>query len=327
MARPSTSLELASALGPDNSPHTTEIDSMPCAGVRIPTGPLKGLLAWRLVVGVPKSKRRPNQKHGEREVDMFPGPSRARQSLDESRSRSPSRPPPPRMSTPSFSESASANRGFLAPGLVNGYISKSTSALSLPMNTPSFPPSNDHHHQPTSVQETQEPTDAYTHRGPDTIFIPDPIPTYRSHLHPLERRPRQLEHPHPQPHTDHGSVVTNFILDTSLPQNLISPSTLLALGLHPPHPYYHVIPDDYTVTLLVQNIPITFNVARHGEASRLGVRFLEEANVSLGIESGGRGGVLYRDAGTGMRDAPRTVSLTKTGLQARVMAMFGLGRG
>ena len=49
--------------------------------------------------------------------------------------------------------------------------------------------------------------------------------------------------------------------------------------------------------------------------------------MSLGIESGGRGGVLYRDAGTGMRDAPRTVSLTKTGLQARVMAMFGLGRG
>lgn len=318
MATSPASLDLANALGPDNSPHTTEIDSMPCAGVRIPTGPLAGLLAWRLVVGVPKSKRRPNHKHGERELDMFPGPSRPRQSLDESRSRSPSR--PPRMSTPSFSES---NRGFLAAGPVNGYKSKSSSALSLPMNAPSFPPSNDHHHQPTSIQGTQEPTDANTPRGPDTTFIPDPIPTYRSHLHPLERRPRQLEHPH----TDYGSVVTNFILDTSLPQNLISPFTLLALGLQPPHPYSQVIPDDHTVTLLVQNIPITFHVAKHGEASRLGVRFLEEANVSLGIESGGRGGVLYRDVGTGMRDAPRTVSLTKAGLQARVMAMLGLGRG
>jgi hypothetical protein len=325
VATSSTSLDLANALGPDNSPHTTEIDTMPCAGVRIPTGPLTGLLAWRLVVGVPKSKRRPNQKHGERELDMFPSPSRPRQSLDESRSGSPSR--PPRMSTPSFSESGSANRGFLAAGPVNGYKSKSSSALSLPMNAPSFPPSNDHHHQPTSVHGTQEPTDANTHVDPDTTFIPDPIPTYRSHLHPLERRPRQLERPHPQPHTDYGSVVTNFILDTSLPQNLISPFTLLALGLHPPHPYSQVTPDDYTVTLLVQNIPITFQVAKHGEASRLGVRFLEEANVSLGIESGGRGGVLYRDAGTGMRDAPRTVSLTKTGLQARVMAMLGLGRG
>ena len=44
--------QLASALGPDNVLQTTEIDSIPCAGVRIPHGPLKGLLAWRLVVRI-----------------------------------------------------------------------------------------------------------------------------------------------------------------------------------------------------------------------------------------------------------------------------------
>lgn len=42
--------QLAYALGPDNLPHTTEIDTIPCAGIRIPHGALTGLLAWRLVV-------------------------------------------------------------------------------------------------------------------------------------------------------------------------------------------------------------------------------------------------------------------------------------
>ena len=49
--------QLAYALGPDNIPHTTEIDTVPCAGIRIPHGDLTGLLAWRLVVRlVPPTK-------------------------------------------------------------------------------------------------------------------------------------------------------------------------------------------------------------------------------------------------------------------------------
>jgi len=49
--------QLAYALGPDNTPHTTEIDTVPCAGIRIPNGALTGLLAWRLVVRlVPPAK-------------------------------------------------------------------------------------------------------------------------------------------------------------------------------------------------------------------------------------------------------------------------------
>ncbi|KAF8204047.1 hypothetical protein BJ912DRAFT_941737 [Pholiota molesta] len=49
-----TTAQLAAALGPDNAPHTTEIAAVPCAGVRIPHGPLTGLLAWRLIVRDPR---------------------------------------------------------------------------------------------------------------------------------------------------------------------------------------------------------------------------------------------------------------------------------
>lgn len=45
-----TTSQLAYALGPDSTPHTAEIDTLPCAGIRIPHGALTGLLAWRLVV-------------------------------------------------------------------------------------------------------------------------------------------------------------------------------------------------------------------------------------------------------------------------------------
>ncbi|EAU87169.2 hypothetical protein CC1G_05858 [Coprinopsis cinerea okayama7 len=41
---------LENAIGPDNVPHTTELDTIPCAGIRIPNGPFTGLLAWRFVV-------------------------------------------------------------------------------------------------------------------------------------------------------------------------------------------------------------------------------------------------------------------------------------
>ncbi|KAL1741154.1 hypothetical protein HDZ31DRAFT_46047 [Schizophyllum fasciatum] len=42
--------EVNRIVGEDNTPHTTEIDTIPCAGLRIMHGPLKGLFAWRLVV-------------------------------------------------------------------------------------------------------------------------------------------------------------------------------------------------------------------------------------------------------------------------------------
>lgn len=41
---------LADAVGADNVPYTTEIDTVPCAGIVIPNGAFQGLLVWRLVV-------------------------------------------------------------------------------------------------------------------------------------------------------------------------------------------------------------------------------------------------------------------------------------
>ncbi|KAI4517787.1 hypothetical protein K525DRAFT_289232 [Schizophyllum commune Loenen D] len=49
------SREVNRIVGDDNAPHTTEIDTIPCAGLRIMHGPLKGLFAWRLVVRVDPS--------------------------------------------------------------------------------------------------------------------------------------------------------------------------------------------------------------------------------------------------------------------------------
>ncbi|KAF8882092.1 hypothetical protein BD779DRAFT_1675080 [Infundibulicybe gibba] len=45
-----TRAKLIKLLGPDSIPHTMEIDSIPCAGIKIGPGSLEGLIAWRLVV-------------------------------------------------------------------------------------------------------------------------------------------------------------------------------------------------------------------------------------------------------------------------------------
>ncbi|TFK31647.1 hypothetical protein BDQ12DRAFT_693803 [Crucibulum laeve] len=44
--------DLQDAIGLDAIPQTTQIDTLPCAGVRIPHGKLKGLVAWCLVVKI-----------------------------------------------------------------------------------------------------------------------------------------------------------------------------------------------------------------------------------------------------------------------------------
>ncbi|KAL4264266.1 Peptidase A2 domain-containing protein [Pleurotus pulmonarius] len=48
-----TRLELNAALGADIIPLTTEITSLPCAGIRIAHGRLTGLMAWRFAVQLP----------------------------------------------------------------------------------------------------------------------------------------------------------------------------------------------------------------------------------------------------------------------------------
>ncbi|KAF5372613.1 hypothetical protein D9758_005185 [Tetrapyrgos nigripes] len=58
--------DLNKVMGPDLLLPTTEISTIPCAGVRIPYGKLTGLMAWRLVVSLedesPELSRRQKQK-------------------------------------------------------------------------------------------------------------------------------------------------------------------------------------------------------------------------------------------------------------------------
>ncbi|PPQ85624.1 LOW QUALITY PROTEIN: hypothetical protein CVT26_008833 [Gymnopilus dilepis] len=56
--------QLSAVLGPDNTPHSVEIDTIPCAVVRIPQGSLTGLLAWRLFA---KDLQRKASEHGGRQ--------------------------------------------------------------------------------------------------------------------------------------------------------------------------------------------------------------------------------------------------------------------
>ena len=147
------------------------------------------------------------------------------------------------------------------------------------------------------------------------------------------------------------SLVSNFILDTSLPYSLISRDTLLALGYplselprgDATHPG-----DERAVTLSIQGVSTRLRIANHGEASRLGVQFLHDAGVSVFFPRNGVGvgPVLYRmyksnvlpfclindliasvESARILRDIPTTLPDTrehKPTLQQRVRVLFGL---
>lgn len=128
----------------------------------------------------------------------------------------------------------------------------------------------------------------------------EPDSTYSAVLSTLPHSERLLAK---APSAD--GVVTNFILDTSLPYSIISRDTLIALGYPPnqlppltmsnPHSQDWEDDQDSAITLSVQGIPTRLRIARPGEASRLGVQFLQDAGVSLffPMDGEGVGPVLY----------------------------------
>ena len=221
--------QLATALGPDNTPYSTEIATIPCAGVRISHGPLSGLIAWRLVVS-------------------FPSPVKSKR----------------------------------------GWWTESPAAAKNRRRNSSIP----FHHSDT-------PQSTWT----STSAVSLPL-TYTPLQLPLDRPLASASHlpiDHSRPHLSHSSVVSNFILDTSLPYSIISRDTLLELG----YPSYRLPPPDSSdphsndwqdlrhpdaiVTLSIQNIPTRLRIARPGEASRLGVQFLQDASVSIFFPKDGEG--------------------------------------
>lgn len=235
--------QLAYVLGPDNIPHTTEIDTVPCAGIRIPNGALTGLLAWRLVVRLPpttKANRRWRDNHTDR-----------------------------RNSAPIVNFQHYTG----APIPYNPFAS--TSAFSLPLFTQALSPHDfDQKVGLTSAILTEQPHISKTH--PQSISQIQPRPQLGQNSPPLS-----------------NALAVNFILDTSLPYSIISRDTLTTLGYPLPH-IANLSPT--MVTLSVQNIPTRFHIARHNEASRLGVQFLHDAGVSVFFPKDGEGvgPVLYR---------------------------------
>lgn len=299
-----STIQLATALGPDNAPYSTEIATIPCAGVRIPHGPLSGLIAWRLVVS-------------------FPSPVKAKRGWW---NESPSTKDRRRNSFNPihYSDTVAALQSTWT----------STSAVSLPLMS-----------IPLQMQLNNPPR---------------PL-SRASHV-----RSAQMNHTRP-PHFTHLTIVCNFILDTSLPYSIISRDTLIELG-YPPHkfpppdlsnPHSNQWHDDRhpdaIITLSIQNIPTRLRIARPGEASRLGVQFLQDASVSIFFPKDGEGvgPVLYCESYSGLlfpfllltnvrrlaaesayilKDTPQTITSLapvapahpKPSLPHRVRALFGL---
>lgn len=234
-----TVVQLANALGPDNILQTTEIDTIPCAGVRIPHGPLKGLLAWRLVVRVPEQGKREDSW----KIPNEPMDTRRRVHSMRLLSRPPTKP------TYSTSHSACGHTN-LKP------IDNSLASF----GRRSFP----------NLQDT---------------FTP------------------------PQPHRKPIALVSNFILDTSIPHSVISRDALGALGYPLSTFPKNSSPEDSTVTLSIQGVPTRLCIANHGEASRLGVQFLHDAGVSVFFPQNGDGigPVLYRMWSSSLPSSPQSL--------------------
>jgi hypothetical protein len=182
--------QLAYALGPDSVPHTTEIDTVPCAGIRIPHGALTGLLAWRLVVRLaPPTK----EKRG-----WWNNYTDERNNYSE-----------PTVHTPHFT-----GRTPLAISYT------SVSALSLPLYTQVLSPngSGNLHDlarkiRPSSFVLTRQPHFSTTHPQPTKWTQPQTQSRLYQASPPIS-----------------NALVANFILDTSLPCSIISRDTLIALG-------------------------------------------------------------------------------------------------
>ncbi|KAF9566987.1 hypothetical protein CPC08DRAFT_758611 [Agrocybe pediades] len=261
---------LSAVLGADALPYTTEIDSIPCAGLRIPNGPLKGLLAWRLVVRLPPSQ---GEKRGWWTSSKAPASN-----TEQIRRYS---------NTPFSAEESPGNRPKM-PTAIN-------STNSLPLRP--------------DIQERNRPISTHLETQLYQSSIQKSI--------------------HGSPPSSHNAVITNFILDTSLPYSVISRDTLIALGypLHrftsPAHGEDDSNPNSF-ITLSIQNVVTKLRVANPDEVSRLGIQFLQDAGVSLFFPRGGDP-VFYLESARLFHDVPKTVLIVpKVSLQQRIRALFGI---
>ena len=252
-----TADQLANVLGSDNASHTTEVDTLPCSGIRIPHGPLSGLLGWKLVV-----RPAPAGKDGWWNETAGARRSRHRRSAF----------------LPPVVAGTSQEQALVAP--MRAATSARFSTLSLPLTVddiekPPLPPKYDS--RMASVDLTRR------------AHIRVSLDAKAQGLNQKRRSPSPL----PPVHRPPSAVVVNFILDTGAQHSTISRETLDIMG-YSLERLPHDEDEQPVVTLLIQGLPSRFRLAAPGGMSRLGVQFLHDAGLSLYFPRDHRDGpVLY----------------------------------
>ncbi|TEB27876.1 hypothetical protein FA13DRAFT_1633901, partial [Coprinellus micaceus] len=297
-ARPDkTQLEaLAGSLGPDNVPHMAELDSIPCAGIRIPNGLFSGLLGWRLVVRLHSPWNALGAFSNGSRLSVEPSANHGR-AMSEAANITPFILPPPQSDYRRNHFASYSATSLPLTGLVKSYSSSSEVF------------------EDGDWSVLPAPTRPWDSSSALVSGRRSPSPSHGGSRRPL-------------------AVVTNFLFDTSLGYNIISRETLYALGLSPV--FVDALEasetsrsEPKTVSLRIQTIarPITFRLAPAGQPSRLGVQFLLESEVNVCMGDGGSGAVLWLDRADkrmSLSQVPKTVPLPKVSLQDRVKALFGL---
>ncbi|TFK24583.1 hypothetical protein FA15DRAFT_669456 [Coprinopsis marcescibilis] len=280
---------LADAIGPDNVGHTNELDAIPCAGIRIPYGRFKGLLAWRFVVRL----------HDKNSIN-----------------RDPNRIMPAPHSTQSSDTSTQLHRRKSLDLGVSTTWQPVTQARRV------------YAHERSHSEVNLSPIQPQWHDLPDER-TPRPGMNFGNYNYPATARlPSAAAMTSDYIISDAvvanfifdtsqaHSTISRETLEALGVQNSVvyslEESETKTISL-----YLQSLPQ-----------PITFHLAPRGQPGRLGVEFLEESQVNIRLGEGGRGGIVWIDETPNtkslLRNVPRTVALPKQNLQSRVRALFGL---
>lgn len=262
-----TNSQLAAALGPDNISYTTEIATIPCAGVRISHGPLTGLLAWRLIVCNPSPIKPPKRSWwGSGDGTREEGGNR------------------PGTRAPIFP---------MHTAVRNSSVWSAASATSLPMKGGS----GSHVSLTEGYNVTVErPQSAMTVFG---------FPRYHEAEHAYTRQASQSEIATatiPVVATNFildTSLPYSIISRDTLTALGYSPAHFPSSKTDPHAVEYNTTEEnrhsELIVSLSIQGVTTRVRVGRPGEASRLGVQYLRDASISVFFprDGDGVGPVLY----------------------------------
>ncbi|KAF6752001.1 hypothetical protein DFP72DRAFT_461679 [Ephemerocybe angulata] len=316
--------ELAGVLGPDGVPHTTELDSIPCAGIRIPNGLFSGLLAWRLVIRVHSRKNmQPTPASLKKELSLLP------KTDIRHAGNMPHRPIP--------------SQGCLdGNATIKAKEEKKKRRMSFDAvqtlgrrAVGSAPTAGVSHERPTSEYTFTKPFAGRFGSGSATSLPLMQGANPRPSLDALSMSSDEDDNewnvvpPSGRPWGPASSSTPALVNPVPASPSGMAEGSSSSLYQEESHGLFGKHDSPRTVSLYIQDVakPITFRLAPAGEPSRLGVQFLLESDVNVCMGEGGRGAILWSDPAEKRRflhDVPRTVPLPKQNLQAKVRALFGL---